>query len=154
MKKYIDVHDRLDREAADARSEIVRLRIDNQESVHKIVLLNKKRQQITLIRNFSIALILVITAFGFLYFNRQRLKMQLQQNEAMAAKAKAEAEAKDALDQLNVFTQNIIDKTNLVEKLQEQLMQKELDEGQIQQISMLSQHTILTMRIGMSLKFF
>ncbi|HZV43744.1 MAG TPA: hypothetical protein VFF90_04675, partial [Saprospiraceae bacterium] len=120
MEKYIDLHDQIEKEAANARSEIVRLRIDNQEAVHKIVLLNKKRQQITLIRNFSIALILFITAFGFLYFNRQRLKMQLQQNEALVAKAKAEAEAKDAVDQLNVFTQSIIDKTNLVEKLQEQ----------------------------------
>jgi len=144
MEKYIDLHDRLEKEAANARSEVVRLRVDNQEAVHKIVILNKKRQQITLIRNFSIALIIVITAFGFLYFNRQRLKMQLQQNEALVAKAKAEAEAKEAVDQLNIFTQSIIDKTSLVEKLQEQLMQKELDEGQIQQISMLSQHTILT----------
>ncbi|HZV45163.1 MAG TPA: tetratricopeptide repeat protein [Saprospiraceae bacterium] len=144
MKKYIVLHDQVEKEATNARSEVVRLRIDNQEAVHKIVILNKKRQQITLIRNFSIALIIAITAFGFLYFNRQRLKMQLQQNEAMVAKAKAEAEAKEAVDQLNIFTQSIIDKTNLVEKLQEQLLQKELDEGQIQQISMLSQHTILT----------
>jgi len=144
MKKYIDLHDRLEKEAANARSEIVRLRIDNKESVHKNIMLNKKREQLALIRNFSIALLVIITAFGFLYFNRQRLKMQLQQNEAIAAKTKAEAEAKEALDQLNVFTQSIIDKTNLVEKLQEQLMQKELDEGQIHQISLLSQHTILT----------
>jgi len=144
MKKYIDLHDHLEKEASYARSEIVRLRIDNQDAVHKIMSLNDQRRRILLIRNFSIALIVVVTAFGFLYFNRQRLKMRLQQNEAMIAKAKAEAEAKDALDQLNVFTQNIIDKTNLVEKLQEQLMQKELDEGQIQQISMLSQHSILT----------
>ena len=144
MKKYIDLHDRLEKEAANARSEIVRLRIDNQESVHQIIMLNKKREQIALIRNFSIALLVVITAFGFLYFNRQRLKMHLQQNAAMVAKAKAEAKAKEAMDQLNVFTQSIIDKTNLVEKLQMQLMQKELDEDQIQQISLLSQHTILT----------
>lgn len=59
-------------------------------------------------------------------------------------KHKAEAEARDAKNQLTIFTQHLIEKNVLVEKLQDQLTEKALDDEQRQAISALSHHAILT----------
>ena len=144
LNKYIVLHDSLEQKAADDRAEIVQVRLDNQENIHQIRILNKEKRRIAMIRNFSIALTLLATAFGLLYINRQRLKMQMRQQQAIDEKEKAKAETEAARNQLKIFTEQIIKKNNLVEMLREQLLQKELTEQQIQDISILSQHTILT----------
>jgi len=72
------------------------------------------------------------------------LKMRFQQHKALEEKRIAQSEANAARDQLQIFTHNIMEKTNLVEKLQEQLLQRDLNETQIEHITSLSQHTILT----------
>jgi len=144
MHKYLALHDAAERVASNDRAEIVKMRLDNMESANKIFSLNKEKRRITLIRNFSFSLILLVTLLGFLYFNRQRLKMKLQQQKTLEEKRKVQAEADAARDELAVFTQHIMEKTSLVEKLQEQLMQRDLNETQIEQITSLSQHTILT----------
>lgn len=144
MQLYQKLHDAAERVASDNRAEIVRMRLDNMESVNKILSLNKEKRRITLIRNFSFSIILLATLLGFLYFNRQRLQMKLQQQKILEEKRKAQSEAGAARDQLDLFTQHIMEKTNLVEKLQEQLLQRDLNETQIEQINSLSQHTILT----------
>lgn len=144
LNKYIILHDSIEQNAADDRAEIVQMRLDNMESIHKITTLNKEKKRIALIRNFSIILTLLATAFGLLYINRQRLKMQIRQQQVIDEKEKANAEAEAARIQLSIFTDQIINKNNLVEMLREQLLQKELTEQQIQDISILSQHTILT----------
>ena len=130
--------------AAQNRMDIVQLRMNNEQNIHRILQLSREKKQIKLIRNFIIALTLLGAAFGFLYFNRQRLKMRLRQQEALEAKNKAEAEARNAEEQLTVFTQRVLEKTNLVEKLQDELKQRELSEEQLHHINELSQHSILT----------
>jgi tetratricopeptide (TPR) repeat protein len=144
VQKYLVLHDAAERTASNDRAEIVKMRLDNVESANKIFSLNKEKRKITLIRNFSFSLILLATLVGFLYFNKERLKMKLQQQKALEEKRIAQSDADAARDQLQIFTQNIMEKTNLVEKLQEQLMQRDLNEMQIEHITSLSQHTILT----------
>ena len=131
-------------QAAQNRMDIVQLRMNNEQNIHRILQLNKEKNRIKLIRNFIIVLAILGAAFGFLYFNRQRLKMRLRQQEALEAKSAAEAKAKAASEQLNDFTQRVLEKTNLVEKLQDELKQRELSEEQLHYINELSQHSILT----------
>ena len=55
-----------------------------------------------------------------------------------------EQEAASAKDQLKMFTENIVEKTNLIEKLESQIKGKEATSEQHMIISELSQQTILT----------
>jgi tetratricopeptide (TPR) repeat protein len=137
LEKYRNVHDAEEKRIADNRTEIVRLRLDNRDNVQKILTLNKEKKRIALIRNFIIALILSLAAVGYLYFNRVRLKLKMKQQQF-------QAEAVYAREQLNLFTENLREKNKLVETLQEQLLNKELNEEQIEHIHELSQHSILT----------
>ena len=70
--------------------------------------------------------------------------MKIRQQKILNEKKKAEEEAHAAKSRLDIFTQHILEKNNLVEKLQDQLMHKEMSEQQRQSISELSQHSILT----------
>ena len=141
---YLTLHDSIEHKAAEARADIVQMRLDNQNSIQRIKELNKEKRRITLIRNITILFALMSFAFGVLYFNRQRLRTQLRQQKMLEAKNKAEAEAASAREQLDIFTQHLLAKNTMVETLQAQLMQKEFDDAQAQTISELSQHTILT----------
>lgn len=144
MQKYLVLHDSIEQQAANAKAEIVEMRLENQENIHKITSLNKEKHRIALIRNFAITLILFASAFGLLLINRARLKMKLKQQAAIKDKAIAEKDSADAKSQLRVFTQHLIEKNSLVETLQEQLLQKEMTDQQRQDITALTQHVILT----------
>lgn len=144
LQKYLTIHDSIEQKAAEARAEIVEMRLDNQAGIHQIESLNKEKKRVALIRNFSVALALLITALSLVYSNRKRLKMQLQQQQMQEEKDRARAEAEAAREQLNIFTDQIIKKNMLLESLGEKLSEKELTEHQIQQISVLTHHTILT----------
>ena len=143
-QKYITLHDSIESKAADERAEIIEVRYNNQENIHKIQSLNKDKKRIALIRNFIIALTVLSAAFGFLYINRQKLKMRIRHQKMEDEKKLAEAEAIAAKEQLDIFTGHILEKNNLVEKLQEELSQKEVDQDQFKTIEELSHHSILT----------
>ena len=144
MQKYIELHDRLEKAADQNRGEIVRLRMANQDSIHKLLSLGKDKRRVSLIRNFSIALIIVLTALGFLYINRIKLKSRIRQQEAIEKQRLAEADAQKAKEQLEAFTESMVEKTKLVENLQSKLMERELTEEQVSQIQELSHFSILT----------
>ena len=141
---YLEHHDVVERKAANEQAEIIQVQLNNQENIYHILTLNKEKKRIALIRNFLIIAVILCAMFGLLYINRQRLKLLVSNKQALAEKVNAEAEAQEAIHQLNVFTQHMMDKTGLVETLQLQLLQKEKDELQISHIRELSQHPILT----------
>ena len=70
--------------------------------------------------------------------------MRIRHQKMEDEKKLAEAEAKAAKEQLDIFTGHILEKNNLVEKLQEELSQKEVDQDQFKTIEELSHHSILT----------
>jgi hypothetical protein len=83
--------------------------------------------------------------------NRQRLKEKLKTGKAEQEKLRMEQEkllmereAASAKDQLKMFTENIVEKTNLIEKLEMQIKGKEATSEQHSIISELSHQTILT----------
>ena len=134
----------IEKQAAENKMDIVELRMNNENNIHRILQLNREKNQIKLIRNFIIAIAIMGAILGLLIYNRQRLRLKLRQKEALEDKERAEREAKSAHDQLQVFTQRFLEKTTLVEKLQDDLKQRELNEEQHQYINQLSQHSILT----------
>jgi tetratricopeptide (TPR) repeat protein len=144
MKKYQTLHDSLERIASVNRAEIVSMRLDNEIAVHKILFLNKEKRRITLVRNFTIGIILLLSGLAYVDFKRQKLKIQLQRQEALEQKRQAEKEVENAREQLKEFTLNALEKSNLIENLQQQLLQREITSEQHQDIIELTHQTLLT----------
>jgi tetratricopeptide (TPR) repeat protein len=144
MEKYQALKEYLAKDETEKRVEVARLRLVNQENINEITSLRKDKNRIILIRNFSIALILLLAAFGFVYINRMRLQSRLKQQEANEAKRKAELEASHAKEQLNIFTESLLEKTKQIEELKSRSLEKEHHQEQIEQMQELAMYTILT----------
>lgn len=142
--RYQSLHDRIEQKAALDRIDIVEIRMINNENLHKIDALNKQKRRVALIRNFFILLCIMFAVYAYLYIQRKRAEIRLREHIVLEEKRKAEIDARTAREQLNVFTNNLIEKNKLVDELQEKLSAKELNEEQLQTISILAQHTILT----------
>src|SRR5690606_14863337 len=99
---------------------------------------------ILLIRNLSVALIIVTAAFGFLLLHRQKLKLRMKEQQVLDAKRLAEAEAIHAQTQLRQFTKSLLEKSELIEKLRTQVSEQTIHREQQQILSDLSKSTILT----------
>ena len=102
-------------------------------------------------RNIIIGAILFLACIALLVINGQRRKIKFKQELAEKEKQNAEQEnvriqqeMVSARVQLKMFTENIIDKTNLVEKLEKQLNTRTISVEEQQLISELSHQTILT----------
>jgi len=143
MNRYVSLHDSLEKVAVDSRAGTVKMRLDNQAFVNEIRSLNKEKQRITLIRNFGIGIILLLAALAYVDFKRQNLKIQLQKREAIEGQRLAEIETASAQEQLKEFTLNIIDKSRLIENLEQQLLHKEVTAEQHQMIGDLRHQQIL-----------
>jgi DNA-binding CsgD family transcriptional regulator/tetratricopeptide (TPR) repeat protein len=134
---YNKLHDSIERAVARSALEISRIKLDNLQNALTIKNLHKEKEAETLKRNFILATIILIAAIIILILTRQRQKLKYQQrltqSEMVAAK-----------EQLNSFTQNLIEKSNLIENLQLQLQDKEYNETQQQVIDELSHQSILT----------
>jgi len=143
-RKFQPLHDSLELVAYNNRAEIVQLRLDNQLAVHQILSLNKEKHSIKLIRNFSISIILLLAGLAYVDFRRQKQKINFQRKEALERQRLAEVEAANANEQLNEFTQGVLDKSILIENLQKQLLQRETTSEQHQMIIELSHQQLLT----------
>jgi tetratricopeptide (TPR) repeat protein len=141
---YNNLHDSIERSVANSRLEIARLRLDNQSNVSEIRDLQKEKDAETQERNYIIAAIVFVAIVGLLMINRQRLKSRFQRQLAFQQKVAAEKELTAAKEQLDMFTQSIIEKTRVIEQLEEQVATKPLTDEQQQLASELSRQTILT----------
>ena len=141
---YSYLHDSTERAVANSRLEISRLRLDNQSNLFKIRGLHKEKDTEARERNFIIAAIVLIAIVGLLILNRQRLKSRYQRQLAFQHKVAAENELTAAKEQLNMFTQSIIEKTKVIEQLEQQVANKPLSDEQQQLASELTRQTILT----------
>ena len=141
---YNNLHDSIERSVANSRLEIARLRLDNQSNVSEIRDLQKEKDAETQERNYIIAAIVLVAIVGLLLINRQRLKSRFQRQLAFQQKVAAEKELTAAKEQLDMFTQSIIEKTRVIEQLEEQVATKPFTDEQQQLASELSRQTILT----------
>lgn len=141
---YNHLHDSIERTVADSRLEIARIRLDDLQNALAIKNLNKEKEAEKLKRDFILAAIVMLSVIVILLLNRQRQKSNHQQQLALREKALAEAEVAGAKEQLNLFKQNIIEKTTLIDKLEEQIHDKKISAEQLQIADELSRQTILT----------
>ncbi|MBS1611171.1 MAG: hypothetical protein JSS70_20945, partial [Bacteroidetes bacterium] len=94
--------------------------------------------------NVIIAAIIAVSVFSIMRINKRRLKHKQESERVEREKLTMEKEMALARDQLKMFTENIVEKTNLIERLEQRVNDKEISAEQQQIISDLSQQTILT----------
>jgi len=141
---YTELRDARERDVANSRLEIARIKLDNLQNALAIKNLSKEREAEKLKRNFILGFIVLLAAILILILNRQRQRSIHKEQMAQQQKALAEAEVAAAKEQLNMFKQNIVEKTDLIEKLEQQVHHKEITSEQSEIIDELSRQTILT----------
>ncbi len=135
--RYMALHDSLEKEAATSSLKISKARLNDEISRFNIQKLNKEKESQLLLRNIIIAGIVLLFLIILLFLNRKRLKEKIK-------KEKVEQEMVLAKEQMKMFTNNLIEKTNLIERLEMQIKDKAATTEQNAIISELSQQTILT----------
>lgn len=116
---------------------ISKAKLNDKTSRYSIQNLTNEKQSQLLLRNFIIIGIVFLLVIIFLILNNNLLKEKLK-------KEKIEQELILAKDQMMVFTKNIIEKTNFIEKLESQVRVRDLNTDHEAIISELSKQTILT----------
>ena len=138
------INDSLERVVATSSLAISKAKLNDETSRYNIQNLNKEKRSQLLARNIIIASIVVLSFFVVLIVNRQRLNEKLKTDKAEQEKLRMEQEVVSAKAQLKMFTENLIEKTNLIEKLESQVKGKQATSEQQAIISELSRQTILT----------
>jgi len=138
------INDSLEKVVVTSSLAISKARLNDETSRYNIQSLNKEKRSQLLLRNIIIASIIVLAFIIVLTVNRQRLQEKLKTEKAEQEKLRMEQEVASAKDQLKMFTENIVEKTNLIEKLETQIKGKEATSEQHIIISELSHQTILT----------
>lgn len=141
---YNQQHESAERTVANSRLEIASIKLDNLQHVQALKNLQREKDAEKLTRNFIVAIIILTTVIVMFFLNRVRLKYRHNEQLALQQKAAAETEVAAANAELNMFKKNIIEKTGLIEKLQQQVDEKEASIGQQTIIDELTHQTILT----------
>jgi len=131
------INDSLEKVVATSSLSISKARLNDETSRYNIQKLNREEKAELLKRNFIIAAIILISIIVFLYLNRSRIKLRHKQETA-------DAEVIAAKEKLQLFTENIIEKTALIETLEKQVSEKLSTNEQQEIIAALSSQTILT----------
>jgi hypothetical protein len=141
---YTQLHDSIESVTLLSSTKIAQLHIDNENNYRAIQMLQREKETAALKRNFIILSAVLGVIVLFLYFNRLRLKQKHRQEIALQQKSAAEAELIAAKEQMQLFTENIIEKTELIEKLHQRLSHKEQNSEHNQLINEITHQTILT----------
>jgi DNA-binding CsgD family transcriptional regulator len=134
---YSKLNDSLEKMVATSSLAISSARLNEERSHYQIQSLNSEKRSEIMWRNFIIIFIVLVSLSIFLAINRKLLKSNLKRE-------RAEQEIVSAKEQLQMFTSNLIEKTDLVEKLQLQAASRQASLEQQALITEISQHTILT----------
>jgi len=140
------INDSLEKVVATSSLAISKARLNDETSRYNIQILYKEKRSQIMLRNIMIAGIIALSLFVLLIVNRNRLKTKLKMEKAEQEKLLMEQDFRSAKEQLEMFTTNIIEKTNLIEKLESQAKNKQASSEQQAMISELSNQTILTRR--------
>jgi DNA-binding CsgD family transcriptional regulator len=139
LKIYHHLKDSAEALVAASRLDRIQLQIGYEKSAGQISDLKKQNRTEKQRRQLLITALLLLLASGTLFTLWTRQKNQLKAQQLLQEKKLAEAESKSANERLTAFTQNIIEKNELIEKLELQL------QAQNQQVNeALLTQTILT----------
>ena len=142
--KYSVLNDSLERVVALSGIAVSKARANDEKSRYSIQSLQKEKEKQVLLRNILIGAILLLGMVGFLVITKQRLKAKLEVAQVEQEKQLMQHEMASAREQLNMFTENIVEKTSLIEKLEEQVKDKVVSNEQQSLITEISHQTILT----------
>ena len=142
--KYSALNDSLERVIALSGIAVSKARANDEKSRYTIQSLQKENEKQVLQRNILIAAIVLLGIVGFLLITRQRLKAKLLAERMEQEQQRMQQEIASAREQLRMFTENIVEKTSLIEKLEEQVRGRSVSAEQQLLITELSQQTILT----------
>lgn len=142
--QYNTLHDSLERVVYQSSISISKLRLINEKNRYNVQNLEREKKAELQTRNLIIVSMLLICAIGLFIINRQRQKSKLKARFQQEEKRRIEQEMESARDQLKMFTKSIIEKTNLIEKLEFQAENKLKTQEQQQLIEELSRQSILT----------
>lgn len=134
---YNNIHDSIEAVVAKSNSEIVQLRVDDENNKSKIELLQKDQRTEKLNRNIFIGFVLLLSLIIYWLYRRQHHTQKQQQQ-------RKEEELKAATEQMHLFTKTIAENLQLIDSLQQQIEQQNLDPAVKQNLEMLKQKTILT----------
>ena len=152
--KYKLLHDSLEKNIYQSSITISQLRLNNEKNRYNIQNLERDKKAQLQTRNFIIGGILLLFVLVLLLINRQRQKLKHKSEMDLAEKIKIQGEMESARTQLEMFTQNIIEKTNFIEKLESQINTKMAPNEEKELIEDLSHQTILTEEDWLSFKMF
>jgi tetratricopeptide (TPR) repeat protein/DNA-binding CsgD family transcriptional regulator len=138
------LHDSIQKVALLSSTKIVQMKIDNENIQRAVHELEKEKSNDIIKRNVMIAFLAMLVAIVLLYINRLRLKQRMKDQIAIQEKRAAEAELLMAHDQMKLFTENIIEKTTLIERLNSQIQNNEQNAEHQHIIDELTHQTILT----------
>jgi DNA-binding CsgD family transcriptional regulator len=142
--KYNTLHDSLERVVYQSSISISKLRLDNEKNRYNVQNLEREKKAELQTRNLIIVSMLLLCAIGLFIISRQRQKSKLKARFQQEEKRRIEQEMELAKAQLKMFTKSIIEKTNLIEKLESQMQNKLKTQEQQQLIEELSRQSILT----------
>jgi hypothetical protein len=138
------LHDSLARIALESSIRMVQTKIANENIQHAVQALQKEKASEAKKRNLVIIGIALLTVMVILYIKRVKLKQRHRAELLLQQKRIAEAELASAKEQLRQFTGNIIEKTNLIEKLNSQIAGKDPNGYDQEILNDLTGKTILT----------
>lgn len=134
---YSTLNDSLERIVNTSSMDISRARLNDEISRYNIQKLNEEKRSELMYRNVIIIGVVLLSVIGLLYLNRSRIQLRYKQQMA-------NAEVLAAKEKLQLFTENIIEKTSLIDKLEKQVSEKVRTDEQQEIVAALSTHTILT----------
>ena len=134
---YATLHDSLERVATRSHTKMAGLRIQNARNYQTIHQIRRQKEAEEQKRNLIIAILIALSVIIILILNRQKEKLKYKEKLALQERTAAK-------EQLENFTQNLIEKTMLIEKLETQVKANEYNAEQQQLVEELTHQAILT----------
>ncbi len=148
---YTALNDSIEQSVAASSLSITRARMNDLNSRNKIQALNREKQAEITTRNIMVSSVVLFAVIALLLVNRKRLKTKLEKEKAQQEKALVQHEKMllqqemvSAQQQLKMFTDNIVEKSAIIEKLQQQQEMRADNQEQDVIVQELVQKSILT----------
>ena len=141
---YQQLHDSIEKKIAISSLAISNMRLSEEKNRYNIRRMQQEKKTQSQQRNFIILAIVLLSIISLLIVNRQRIQLKYRQQNLEKEKKIIENEMVRGKQQMEMFTQNIIEKTRMIEKLEEQMLESSTPARQQETIAVLSNLTILT----------
>jgi len=144
LNLYNRMHDSIERVVYQSSINIARLRLAEEKNKYHILNLQKEKQAQIRQRNYILTGIVAVCILVLLLINRRNQQLKFKQQLIDQEKMLIEQEMQFAKDQLQLFTQSLIEKTELIQQLENQMQVNDDAAERQESLSALSSLTILT----------